>query len=166
MNYLQIGQTKNHRIMKNLILLLLAVILTNCVTESRMYLREYSLKNESNQVIKLKFYFKYDNQLVYDEIILNNTEVFNGGVLETDQPHSNDINYPINHFRSSDSLIVIYNNLKKSTFSIGFNGNLSTPIDRNPFRHGNYNDIGNDNFQFTITEEDYNNAIDCGGNCD
>ena len=143
-------------------------MLSSCVTESRMYPRQYSLKNESNQVIKLKFYFKYDNQLVYGEIItLNNTEVFNGGVLETDQPHSNEINHPIiNAFKSSDSLIVIYNDLKKSTFSIGFNGDLSTPIERNPFRHGNYENLGNDDFQFTIMEEDYNNAEDCNGNCD
>ena len=143
-------------------------MLSSCVTESRMYPRQYSLKNESNQVIKLKFYFKYDNQLVYGEIItLNNTEVFNGGVLETDQPHSNEINHPIiNAFKSSDSLIVIYNDLKKSTFSIGFKGDLSTPIERNPFRHGSYENLGNDDFQFTIMEEDYNNAEDCNGNCD
>ena len=155
--------------MKNLILFLSVVIFsTSCVTESRMYPRQYSLKNESNQVIKLKFYFKYYNQLVYGEIItLNNTEVFNGGVLETDQPHSNEINHPIiNAFKSSDSLIVIYNDLKKSTFSIGFNGDLSTPIERNLFRHGNYENLGNDDFQFTIMEEDYNNAEDCNGNCD
>jgi hypothetical protein len=153
--------------MKNLILILLTIALSSCGPESRMYPRQYSLKNESNENIKLKFYFKYNNQLVYGEVItLNNTEIFNGGILETDQPHSNDVNYPINAFKSSDSLIVIYNNQKKSTFSIDFNGNLSTPIDRNPFRHGNYTDIGNDTFQFIFTEDDYNNAIDCVGNCD
>lgn len=144
------------------------IIFLSCVKESRMYSRQYSLKNETNQNIKLKFYFKYNEQLVYGEIIkLNDTEVFNGGFLETDQPHSNDVDYPINTFKASDSVVIIFNNEKRNIMFLQNGDNIfSTPIDRNVFRHGNYVNMGGNNFQFTITEEDYNNAEDCNGDCD
>jgi len=154
--------------MKKIILILSAVILTSCVTESRMYPRQYSLKNESNQIIKLKLYLTSNNQLS-NEILINNNQIYNAEKIETDQPHSVELDYilPIDAFGyASDSLIIVYNNLKKSIFYLDFNGAFSNPINRNPFRFGNYTDIGSDTFQFIFTEDDYNNAIDCGGNCD
>lgn len=154
--------------MKKIIIILLAIIVSSCgVTELKMYQRQYSLKNESGQIVKLKFYNQINSELIYNDILLNNSSVFDGEVLETDQPLSTDLNYPlINAFKTSDSLVIIYNNERKSTFIFDFNGVLSLPIERNPFRHGNYTNLGNDQFQFTFTEEDYENAEDCGGNCD
>ena len=153
---------------KKIILILSAVILTSCVTESRMYPRQYSLKNESNQNIKLKFYLTSSNQLS-NEITVDANNTFNSGEIEFSRPHSIDPDYivAVSEFsKGGDSLIVIYSDLKKSTFSIDFNGNFSAPIDRNIYRFGNYTDIGNDTFQFIFTENDYNNAEDCNGNCD
>jgi len=154
--------------MKKIILILSAVILTSCVTESRMYPRQYSLKNNSNQNIKLKFYLTSNNQLS-NEIIINDNQIFTSGEIKFSKPHSTDPDYivAVSEFsKGGDSLIVIYSDLKKSNFYIDFNGNFSAPIDRNPYRFGNYTDIGNDTFQFIFTEEDYNNSVDCGGNCD
>ena len=101
MSYLPIGQIKNYAIMKKIIIILGVLMLTNCVTESRMYQRQYSIKNESNQIVKLKFYLTSNNQLS-NEITLNNTTTFNSEKIEFDQPHSNELNYivPASAFRS------------------------------------------------------------------
>mgnify|MGYP000037857964 CR=1 FL=1 len=48
-----------------------------------------------------------------------------------------------------------------------FNLNIfSNPTDRNLFRHGSYQELKNEEFQFEITQQDYENAEDCDENCD
>lgn len=155
--------------MKNVIIISLTILsFFSCVRESEMYQRQYSLKNESGQIVKLKFYLKYSNQLIFEEeIILSNNDVFNAENLEFSKPLSNNVDYLVNTaYRASDSLIVVYDNQKKSTYTVDFYGSFSTPLNRNLFRHGNYEYLGNDQFQFTFTEEDYENAEDCGGPCE
>jgi hypothetical protein len=153
--------------MKKLFLLTALTIVFSCVTESRMYQRVYLLKNDYTKDIALKFYLTSNKQLS-NEIFINNKEVLNGEPISFDQPHSTDPNYGVlrEFGKGGDSLVITYNNERKSVLYIDFNGNFSTPIERNPFRFGNYENLGNDDFQFTIMEEDYNNAEDCNGNCD
>ena len=153
--------------MKKIIIIVCLIICSNCVTESKMYPRQYSIKNESSNNIRLKFYLTFTSVQLVDEIFILNDGVFEGEIIEFDQPHSTNEEYLINTaFKASDSLVIIYNNEKRSIYSVDFNGNFSNPINRNPFRFGNYKNLGNDDFQFTIMEEDYNNAEDCNGNCD
>jgi hypothetical protein len=154
--------------MKKILIISTTIILfSNCVTESKMYPRQYSIKNESSQNVKLKFYLTFTNVELIDEVAIFNNESFKSELIEFSKPHSVDENYLINTaFKGSDSLVIIYDNSKRSIYSVDFYGNFSEPIDRNLFRFGNYEDLGNDEFQFTITQEDYNNAEDCNGNCD
>ena len=141
--------------------------LMNCVTEPRVYNRQYSIKNISGTQVKLKFYRVSSNELI-SEVILSSSQVYNGENLETDQPPSNypDSFEPVTSYPSS-FIEIIYNSERKKAYRWNDNGVLfSEPINRNPFRHGNYENIGGDHFQYTITQEDYNNAEDCNGNCD
>ena len=154
--------------MKKVIIILLAIIVSSCgVTELKMYQRQYSLKNESGQIVKLKFYNQFNSELVYtSDISIVDNDVFNGDLVEFSQPISVDENYYVNTtYRGSDSIVIIFNNARKSVYTINVNGSYSTPINRNIFRHGNYESLGNDEFQFTFTSEDYENAEDCGENC-
>ncbi|WP_161805034.1 hypothetical protein [Lacinutrix mariniflava] len=51
------------------------------------------------------------------------------------------------------------------TMQVGSNG-YSEPNNRNIYRYGSYNYIGNDQFLYTFSKEDYNNAEDCNGGCE
>ena len=70
---------------------------------------------------------------------------------------------------SSDSIYVVFDNerILKYVFSGDSNGNsvFSQPLNRNILRGGNYTNISNDIYEFVLTEEDYNNAIPCAGDC-
>ncbi|MDC1503848.1 hypothetical protein N8475_01530 [Winogradskyella sp.] len=64
--------------------------------------------------------------------------------------------------------IIVFSNSRKTTHSFDVEDNnviFSEPTDRNLFRGGNYIDIGNDNYEFVLTQEDYDNAIPCDGDC-
>jgi hypothetical protein len=104
----------------------------------------------------------------FTNINLERNESLAGKRFEFSRPVSTDPNYtgPQNSFLS-DSVVIIFNDQRKlSTFLISdVAGTFSEPKFRNIFRHGNYEAIGNDKFLFKITEEDYENAIPCDGDC-
>ena len=58
-----------------------------------------------------------------------------------------------------DSLVIIYGNDRMTIFEEGCNQNQRNPIDYC---------INSDDFteDFVFTEDDYNNAMECGGPCD
>lgn len=152
--------------MKKIIYFLLIFTISSCVKESKTYKRQYSIKNESNQNVKLKFYLAHNNEIVTN-VVLNHLDSYLGTELEFSNPLSNDDNYYVNStYKGSDSIEIIYNNQRKSIFIIEVDATFSEPINRNIFRHGNYTDLGNDFYEFIITDEDYNNAEDCNGDCE
>ena len=153
--------------MKNVIIMSLIILsFFSCVKESRMFQRQYLLFNGTQNTVKINTYrASYPNQII-DVLVLNENQIYEGERVEVERL-SNDsegIGPSINF--KGDSLIVIFNNERKSVVQIDFFGNFSEPTGRNIFRHGSYVNIGNDQFQFTFTEEDYENAEDCGGPCE
>ena len=153
--------------MRNLILFCLPLLLNGCVREAKMYSTQYVIKNETSQVVKLNYYTTLNNTLL-NNYIINVNEILEGSLTERgDVPP---INYPdytlaVTNLSDGDSLVVIFNNEKKTIMQTSLDG-YSEPLNRNLFRHGNYEYLGNDQFQFTFTEEDYENAEDCGGPCE
>lgn len=166
MNYFIIGQTKTF--MKKIVILLPLLLFLNCGPEAKMYLRTYIVENDTQVKIQLNFYRKFDGVLL-KEIKLDPNTRYKGEQIEVSQPLTNDPNmlYP-SIALSSDSLIIIFNNQKMKTdvvYDIEDGIFYSEPIERNIFRHGSYKNIGGDNFLFSITQQDLENATSCDGDC-
>jgi hypothetical protein len=70
---------------------------------------------------------------------------------------------------STAQFIVVFQDEKRMLHSLESDSNnnivFSDPIDRHLLRAGNYTNIGNDIYQFTLTQEDYDNAELCNGDC-
>lgn len=150
---------------KYFIIPILALILSSCVQEAEMYPRQYLLKNNSGVNINIKIYDFLDDNLTEESLAFEDT-LF-GGRYEHSSRRSDDPNSkePTGSF-ASDSIILIFNGTKKTAiFLDSANYDFSKPVSRNLFRHGNYKSIGNDQFIYTITPQDFENAKDCNGDC-
>lgn len=140
---------------RTIFLIVLSFLLTACPEEIQND-RYYVLENSSNHEIVLKFYSQ-GNLLAYLTTTLSEDETYEGSIRYQNEDL---FSFPSNAFKS-DSIEIDFDNVKRRTYTIDFiNGNFSEPINRNVFRHENYQDIGNDKFLFVITEEDYNAADD------
>ena len=156
--------------MKKITVIIVLIFTISCVKEMDKYSIQYIIKNETSTPLKLNFYLSSNNQLI-DVFTINVNETIKGNL--TERGTTPQIKYPknslaITELSSGDSLVTIFNNEKKIimyTSPTSPNG-FSEPLNRNLFRHGNYEYLGNDQFQFTFTEEDYENAEDCGGPCE
>lgn len=143
--------------MKKLIFILISFLLTGCPEGIERSDRYYILENNSNHEIVIKFYHE-GILLDYLTTVLSEDEKHRGSIRY--QNTSDSFFFPSNAFKS-DSIVVDFDNLKRTTYAIDFiNQSYSEPIDRNIFNHENYEHKGNDRFLFSITEEDYNRAED------
>ena len=150
----------------------LFIILLSCgVTESPLVSRTYSIENSTNFSVNIKFYFAVNDSLVLSSSLPAGAK-FQGDELVARSPIPTDSDYDgprISAFNLSDSTVILFDNSKKivqQSFVTEGIRNYSQPLDRNIFRHGSYEDIGNDEFLFTITQEDFERAEDCGGPCE
>lgn len=146
--------------MKQLSILVL-LILSRCGTdqgERDEY--NYTVKNESGVPITIKSYrSKLPSGgtpiITYLETNKSINKVYEDGL----PPRG--YNFKVflgNGDRFRDSLVVIYNEEKMTTFKDGCNENIS-----NPLNSCKYNSL---NETFIFTKEDYENATDCGGDCE
>lgn len=158
--------------MKKLIIVVLSSILfASCPgPEAIRFDATYKINNESGNEVKIRIYELFDNS--FEDHQLFNNSVYSGDKIEFgNQDAINDPNnsQPTTSY-SSDSIVIFYNNEKKKVHYItgSENGDIifSNPINRNVLRGGNYTNIGNDIYEIILTEEDYNNAEDCGGPCE
>ena len=146
--------------MKKIVLSALVLIFFSCLGTDQGESRKYNYKviNESGKSIIVKSFFDHNPSItpiitsigVGKEIIKS----------ETDYPPS----YGETDFRrffgeGRDSIVVIYDNEKKESFLYECDNNNM----RNPLSFCIYNNLEE---IFIFTEEDYNNAEDCNGNCD
>ncbi|MGB0769173.1 MAG: hypothetical protein ACPGPB_00305 [Flavobacteriaceae bacterium] len=158
----------------NLMVLVLIFSIKSCgITEAGEINRQYQLMNASGVDIKITFYNTFSNTSFEAQIDKNG--IFLGNVL-TYRSGNDQWNYPNTHFPSSafnksDSLKIVFGNSKYLTckYTVGdhpYEDVFSSPVGRNLFRNGNYEEIEKEKFQFKITQQDYDNAADCNGNCD
>ena len=132
----------------------------------------YTIRNESSVPIKLKGYEMRTSELK-KTLVLGHEEEHTKKHIEY-LPPSGGYDFYI-YFNHSDSLEVIYNNKKKDVFildevrpadSLGVNLEDTLGVflnDRNPLNTLVYRDFKE---TFIITEEDYESAEYCEGDCE
>ena len=146
------------------------LILASCITEAPIYPRRYIIENGTGVPITLQFYSEGTLTFRYGETQLQNTEQLVGVTVERRMPWSKlspdtIADSPVSSFYA-DSIRIIYDNLKVSSFTYTYRTGNFTPIERNILRDSDYTSIGGDNFLFIINESDFENAEDCNGNCE
>lgn len=151
--------------------LLAFFLLLSCPSESPMWERTYLVKNNSGHDITLRAFKNYTGIGSFEDITILNGDIFIGDA--TSGSNFDYINDP-NNLQPTSSFdfirfILVYDNEKITLNSVDFDDNnnpiFSNPIYRNLLRGGNYTDIGNGIYEFVLTEEDYNNATPCDGDC-
>jgi hypothetical protein len=155
--------------MKKILLLIPIFALFNCGPEAQMFERQYLIENKSNTTIQLYFYLLSEPVNDFSGIELNKNRILEGKRFEFSKPVSNDSDYTGSRLSfKSDSAIIIFNNKRKLSIYLkhDMESVFSEPKNRNIYRHGNYESIENDQFLFKITEEDFENATPCDGDCD
>ena len=152
--------------------LMLSLILNSCVKEAPMWKRTYQIKNNSGFDVTIRAFENYLGEGDFQDFTVLNGTILSGVKVEgtnfdtVDQVDN--ANVTTTSF-SATRFIIVYNSEKRMTHSVDFDDNnnpaFSNPINRNIIRAGNYTNIGNDIYQFTLIQEDYDNAEPCNGDC-
>lgn len=133
--------------------------LYGCPSDDGTSDRYYTIENKSDHLLVIKFH-QDGNLLEY----LTTTLSQNGDHFTENtrfESGTDNFNGPYWAYRSSDSIVIEFDNIKRQIYTLDFiNRTISEPIDRNIFRHENYENITKDRFLFKITDEDYYNADD------
>jgi hypothetical protein len=160
--------------MKSKLLYLLAIIgLIGCIgPEADMWERVYRVNNNTNFDVVLRFYENFSEE-VFEDINLSENQSYSGTEISGsnfDALNDTESIRPGQSF-SSFNIIIIFNSEKKIEYSLidtdddGITDSFSEPLDRNLLRDGNYSNIGNNIYQFELTQEDYDIATPCNGDC-
>lgn len=158
--------------MKKLLVLAIALsLLSSCVKEAPRWERTYQIKNNSGYEVTIRAFEDFNGEGSFEDILLLDGEIYTGNKRTgSNYDVLNDLNSirPATSF-SKYSLIIVYDNQKRKEHILFSDDNtpvsFSEPIDGHVLRSGNYTNIGNDFFEFVLTEEDYNNAEPCDGDC-
>ena len=147
--------------MRTILLISLSLILQNCGTDKIDRVnRVYRIENGTQREITMKFYafgiFQQTKHIIGEGLIHEGTATNDAGAGIG--PHG-----AIN----ADSLVVIFDNQKMQRFYYGNSGLVINPPEgRNIYDDEEYEIINNELYHFVFTEQDYENAEDCGGNCE
>ncbi len=157
--------------MKKVIIILL-LLFSSCIPTPEQFLRKYIIQNESEVTVQVSFYRK-GNPItsVTGTTSLQVSERIEGsnvrrGVDPSSLPQSEREGLPRSSFRSADSVQIVFDGQRRSSYTVIGTSEFSEPLNRNLFRDSNYESIGNDGFLYKITQADYENAEDCDGDCD
>jgi hypothetical protein len=149
----------------------LMFILINCVKETPMVDQIYQIRNSSGQEILIRGFRNFDDTSDFDDTLMEAEEILLGdeiSVSELSESFNNPNNgLPTSSFNYS-TVIVVFSGERQKTHSYQFTNDeyiFSDPTERNLLRGGNYVNIGNDIYEFIITQEDYDNATPCNGDC-
>lgn len=152
--------------MKRFIYCIVLFALTGCVTEGTPRIeREYALENNSNFDIKINFY-QTDGTTFVESLILLVNQQSNFVEIEGSSQFLNGENSSLASWPSGNAEIIFNNESILTIITSDESQEFSQPIDRNIFRLGNYESIGNNQFVFSLTDEDYNNSTPCNGPCE
>ncbi len=154
-------------------LLISILLLGSCVVEAIEIDRQYQIKNASETSIKIEFYNTYldtsfEAQIEKEGVLLGDILTYRSGNDQWNYPNTS---FPSLAFADTDSLKIIFNESKFLIykFNVGdhpYENVFSNPVKGNLFRNGNYEQIGKEKFQIKISQQDYENAEYCNGNCD
>ncbi len=165
MNFLEIGK------MKNLILFFcVALFLCSCVVDEELSGITYAVANESGLDVEIIFRGQVSGEFVESVEIVNGNFLDLGTTQTRNESLITDPNSDLpNQVYPTTLAKLIFNNEREIEYSrITVDGVnvFSEPSSRNIYKQGNYNEVQDNNFVFTITQEDYNNATPCDGPCE
>ena len=151
--------------MRKLILLILIVLgFISCGTADRTEVNKtLTVVNNSSYTVEIVSYIppntteEYESRLIFPPGFIY-TRKFKGRAGNSD--FFSFSSYLVNYEFSVEKVDIIFNNVRKITYSACTFGNCFEP--RNIF---NPADDGLENEIYTITNADYDEATDCGGNC-
>ncbi|MEX0597940.1 MAG: hypothetical protein WD512_15735 [Candidatus Paceibacterota bacterium] len=140
--------------MKHFIILVsITIFLSSCTSEPKEYNFKASIKNESSVLVTITGYDSANNLKINEIINPNETKLNCEGLSEFFQ----------GYICGGDSLIFKFPNGKGYICAGRITNNQPELCFPNKTPFGNdpsFVDLGNRNYQFIITEEDYNNAFD------
>jgi len=156
--------------MKTFVIIILTIFLSvlGCTdNEVEMNRRDYNIKNNTDNIIDITFYDRGSGNVVTQTSqVLNPDDELSEKVEQTSNFDDSNSNAIFNAYLG-DSVRIVFNQVKFLTYTFHPDSNeFSEPINRNIFRHSNYENLGNERYLFKITQQDYENAEDCNGNCD
>ena len=156
--------------MKILLLVVVSVFLSvfGCTdNEVEMSRRDYTIKNNTDLTADITFYDRISGKIILQSSKkLNPSDQLSEKVEQTSNFDDSDSNEIFNAYLG-DSVRIVFSQVKYLSYTFHpYNNEFSEPINRNIFRHSNYEDLGNERYLFKITQQDYENAEDCNGNCD
>jgi len=137
-----------------------------CGPEAERNERTYIIENSTNVSLNLKFFTVLTDGARVIELSNRGDNVSESTIQTASFRDDDTISYISGAF-SADSIVVIFNNNSKLTYTYSATDNIySSPVERNVFRPSNYQSIGNGNFLYKITEEDVERSEPCDDNCD
>jgi len=130
---------------------------------------DFTIINSTNVPIHL-FFINPEFDFVVSDELLNPNDSYEGFMVESSVGGIfDDPEFFVNSF-PGDSIRIIFNNERIISYHIIYDDEdsffYSQPINRNIFRVGNYEDLGDEDFLYTITQEDFDNATPCDGPCE
>ncbi len=146
---------------KTVIIIALITFLSvlGCTDNVEPDIYNYTVRNETGFEIKVKSYISMYPDVSPIVTILSSNEELVKTYKDSPPPRGYDYGYFFATENSRrDSLVVIFDMVKK----VSFNDN-SCDENRNPL---NFCEYGNLEETFIFTENDYENAEDCNGNCE
>ncbi len=162
MNYLITGKTK---IMKNLLFIFIVLLFSKCTEQGEDRKYNYTVTNNSGAVIEMIPYFSGVKDM-NNKVIIKNGEKFNktytdrppykGGLVMDAVPFygSNQNNLTHIEITFNNSKKIIYQGCTETNQCFNQSRNIFNPV---------FSDERTETY--IITPEDYQNAVDCGGNC-
>jgi hypothetical protein len=156
--------------MRKLIYILLFYFIYSCgITEAEEIDFAYIMENNSDSCLLVNFFISQNT--------VQSIQLFPGELVRFEgftrfRPSIEDSNgTPPNLTLPAENLEIIFNNESRTMYSVNFQSDSETfvfsePINRNPFRNGNYEILGNDEFLYAITTQDFENATPCDGACE
>ena len=153
--------------MKIIIVVIFSLFLFGCTYEVEMNRRDYTIKNNTDLTADITFYDRISGKIIFQSSKkLNPSDQLSEKVEQTSNFDDSDSNAIFNAYLG-DSVRIVFSQVKYLSYTFHpYNNEFSEPINRNIFRHSNYEDLGNERYLFKITQQDYENAEDCNGNCD
>ncbi len=153
--------------MRNLFFATIFLLLVlSCGPEAKRTETTYILSSELDIPVTLQITSNFSESI---SVTLNEFEVYRGNTRELTSPDRSEDSFAPSQSLEANTLTIIFSNERSSFFEIDLSNDpvfFSEPINRNPFRHGSYENIGNDEFLYTITQEDFENAMPCDGPCE
>lgn len=138
--------------------IILLLIISNSCTDQGEYKGRYIIENATERSVKIKF---YERQRVGEPILVFTKVIDGPGVLYDEVKvleGVTDREVPMDIF-GADSLAVIFDDEKIQAHYSGL------PFENSLAFFSDYMQDGNTN-RYIITEENYENAIPCDGDCD